>query len=323
MKQNSIKISIVIPVYNVEKYVKRCIDSCLNQNLPSDEYEIIVVNDGSTDNSLKLVQEYKLANLNITVLSQNNQGLSMARNNGLDIARGEYIWFVDSDDWIENNCLGDILGIIEVSSPDIIQIGFRFAYDDSNKNYDSNRGLFENCYRGRDLLKNKLIPSPAQFTLFSHAFLDRYKLRFFPGIFHEDAEFKPRAFYFAEKCCCMNKIVYNYYQRNEGSIMSSFNLKRGFDLIKVSNNLLDFQLEVGMEDDMKIVFNYLITLVLNQMITGMKKLLPENKEQLVVHFEQNKQLVNCMIGSKVLRHRLEGMIFKLSIPFGCWLYSYR
>ncbi len=95
------KISIIVPVYNVEKYLRRCLNSLVNQTLQ--QIEIILINDGSTDNSLKILHEYAMRDNRITVLSQNNSGCSLTRNAGLNVAKGEYIWFVDADDWVEVN----------------------------------------------------------------------------------------------------------------------------------------------------------------------------------------------------------------------------
>lgn len=99
--ENNIKVSVIIPVYNVENYLKKCLDSVINQTLKN--IEIICINDGSTDNSLKILEEYSKKDNRIIVLNQENQGQSIARNNGLKIAKGEFIGFVDSDDYISLN----------------------------------------------------------------------------------------------------------------------------------------------------------------------------------------------------------------------------
>ena len=98
------KLSIIIPMYNVEPYIEKCLLSCLNQNIPHADYEIIVVNDGSPDGSLGIARRIASTVDNMLIVSQENGGLSAARNKGLSYAKGEYVWFVDSDDWIEENC---------------------------------------------------------------------------------------------------------------------------------------------------------------------------------------------------------------------------
>ena len=96
---NKPTVSVIIPVYNVEQYLSKCLDSVINQTFKN--IEIICINDGSTDNSLKILNEYAMADKRIIVINQENSGVYAARNKGLQIANGKYISFVDSDDWIE------------------------------------------------------------------------------------------------------------------------------------------------------------------------------------------------------------------------------
>ena len=100
-------ISFIVPVYNTEKYLYACLDSLLDQDLSPDEYEIICINDGSTDNSLAVLKKYEAEYKNIFVINQRNSGVCQARNAGLLKAKGEYIWFIDSDDVIEKHSLKD------------------------------------------------------------------------------------------------------------------------------------------------------------------------------------------------------------------------
>ena len=102
-------LSIILPVYNVEAYLGRCINSCLCQDLPKDNYEIIVVIDGSPDNSIEVARRFQSDNDNVKIVVRENGGLSAARNTGLEAASGDYVWFIDSDDYIEENILGDIV----------------------------------------------------------------------------------------------------------------------------------------------------------------------------------------------------------------------
>ena len=105
------KISLIIPVYNVEQYIGRCLQSCLCQpHVAADDYELVIVNDGTKDNSMHVVEKMTRDYPNVTIINQHNQGLSMARNAGLKAAQGEYVWFIDSDDWIEDNCLHGKIG---------------------------------------------------------------------------------------------------------------------------------------------------------------------------------------------------------------------
>ena len=104
------KLSIIIPVYNVEQYIGRCLQSCLCQpHVTEADYELVIVNDGTKDNSMTIVEGMVHGMNNVIIVNQRNQGLSMARNAGLKAAKGDYVWFVDSDDWISEDCLYEIL----------------------------------------------------------------------------------------------------------------------------------------------------------------------------------------------------------------------
>lgn len=108
-----ITLSIVIPVYNLENYIGRCMDSLLNQDIDPESYEIICVNDGSRDNTGAVLDEYKSKYKNIKVIHKENEGVVKTRNAGLSIATGDWIWFVDADDWIQPNCLKYLTGIVQ------------------------------------------------------------------------------------------------------------------------------------------------------------------------------------------------------------------
>ena len=123
------ELSIIIPCYNVEKYIDECINSVLEQDVNS--YEILLINDGSTDNTLNILESYR-KNSKIKVINQQNGGLSKARNIGLLNAKGEYILFLDSDDFIEKKSLNKILEFIKKNSLDILAFNFFIYYDSLN-----------------------------------------------------------------------------------------------------------------------------------------------------------------------------------------------
>jgi glycosyltransferase involved in cell wall biosynthesis len=127
MKNQQPLISIIVPVYNVEEYLKDCVDSLLNQDIST---EIILINDGSTDSSEDIADRYQQQYGQIIVLHQKNQGLSIARNNGLKYATGEYVVFIDSDDWIEKDSLKALYEKAKASEVDMAMGGIRFCYPD-------------------------------------------------------------------------------------------------------------------------------------------------------------------------------------------------
>lgn len=124
------KLSIIIPVYNTEKYLRKCVESCENQDVSKDEYEILLINDGSKDDSLRIANELASEYSNIVVYDQVNSGASATRNNGIKYAKGEYIWFVDSDDYIEKNILGQILSELYSNNLDALCIDWKHVSED-------------------------------------------------------------------------------------------------------------------------------------------------------------------------------------------------
>ena len=127
-KEVKIVLSFIVPIYNVEEYVAECLESLILQNCSHDEYEIVCVNDGSTDASVEIVKKYITEYNNISLINKANGGVSSARNVGLEAAKGKYIWFIDGDDYIKHNCLGEIIALIKRYSPELITIGHKSAY---------------------------------------------------------------------------------------------------------------------------------------------------------------------------------------------------
>ncbi len=123
------KLSILIAAYNVEKFIKKCILSCASQNLEVTTYEIIVVNDGSTDGTLNLLENLKKEITNLVVINQNNSGLGAARNTALKHAKGEYVWFIDGDDYIAKNSLTEILSAIALNKLEVLVLNYEVVND--------------------------------------------------------------------------------------------------------------------------------------------------------------------------------------------------
>ena len=115
-------LTIITPVYNTAQYLPACLDSLLNQGVPYDSYEIILINDGSTDDSAAILNQYASKYPHLRVVHKENSGVSATRNIALDLAQGEYIWFIDSDDFIEKNVLPDIFEILRTEKPELLQL---------------------------------------------------------------------------------------------------------------------------------------------------------------------------------------------------------
>lgn len=211
-------LSIIVPVYNVEQYLERCVDSLIAQDLDATDYEIIMVNDGSTDNSQTvaegLVQKYP----NVSLYNQKNLGLSGARNTGMLHAQGKYIMFVDSDDYLECNCLKKLIDTCENFDLDVCH----YYLTVQNKKGSFSRSKpnllqFERIYTGKEVLQNGLLIGSVCSNIYKTVLLQKYKLFFFIGITHEDVEFSMRLYSHVQKLMIVDMDVY-YYSYNTQSI---------------------------------------------------------------------------------------------------------
>lgn len=235
------KLSIVIPVYNVEKYIRETLLSIYSQNVSENQFEVIVVNDGTPDNSMDIVKEFIDIHSNLVIINQKNQGLSAARNAGIYIARGDYIWVVDSDDSITEHSISEALDEIE-QHPNIDM--FCFDLNEQRGNLSIATTLFtKKCYKkyygevhDGYFYCRKLPTGVSQKFLFNRQFLQRYELRFTSGIYHEDQDFLIRCYTKAQRILPLRRIWYNYNIRESGSITSTFNMKRFYDTLWIINN---------------------------------------------------------------------------------------
>ena len=244
------KLSVIIPVYNVAPYITKCLESVYFQDVDKGDYEIIIVNDGSTDNSLSIVKKTIVNWENVKLIDQSNGGLSCARNSGLDCAIGDYVWFVDSDDWIESNSLKRIF--CQLNDLDIMMLEFSNVIH-SVKYPNSYRVEHSGVlYKGTDILKQRNPQCAVQFYILNRAFLNLHHLKFKVGIYHEDSLFTPMALYYAKKIVFDHIPVYCYLHR-EGSIMHSYNaIKHCNSLIEVIKELNRF-VNSEVEDNAKVL----------------------------------------------------------------------
>ena len=243
MKENTL-LSIVVPVYNVERYIRKCLDSITRQNL--ENIEIIMVNDGSTDNSLKICEEYACVYKNFFTISQANAGLSSARNTGIKAAKGKYILFLDSDDFLKEGVLSNIICDISHTSADFFLGRAYKYYEDSD--------LLELCQLDYATIKAN---SPSKFfikldqqkhfwfaawlVIIDRKFLLDNQLFFHTGILHEDELWVPSVFVIARTFSLLNYGFYCYRINRKGSIVFSNNIKREFDKLTVVDELEKFR----------------------------------------------------------------------------------
>lgn len=213
------KYSIIIPVYNVEKYIKKCLDSVFNQSYK--DYEVIVVNDGTKDNSMDIVKDY-----DVKVINQTNQGLSAARNNGVKHAKGEYIIFIDSDDYIEKDLLKEIDKATN-NNPDVIRYQIQEVYEENNEIKEFNEQSFEDktgVEAFEHISKYHFVENAWAYA-FKREYYQNNKFEFKVGAIHEDFGLIPLVIMKAKKVNSISYVGYNYMQR-QGSIMSQKNYEK-------------------------------------------------------------------------------------------------
>ncbi len=306
-------------MYNVEKFLEKCILSCENQNIPMNEYEIICINDGSPDSSAEIAEELAKQYSNIRIINQENQGLSVARNTGLCNAKGEYVWFVDSDDWIEENCLGRIISKLS-NNLDVLQLQYRHVWLNPYSIKEFSPVLIKGVKSGIEVTLEGGLPDPAPFCIYRRKFLLDNDLKFVPGIYHEDSEFKPRVVYLAEKISSDDVVCYIYFQRQSGSIMSLFSVKRANDVLLVNDNLYNFSLNI--EKKCVYTFYRMIGMNINTLLYGYRNLSSKDKDVVRIMLKNNTLSFKCMMHSKNLKYILEGLFFRININLGLMLHKF-
>lgn len=231
-----IKLSFIVPIYNVEPYLRKCVDSLLAQDYS--DYEIILVDDGSPDECPKICDEYaKHYTLNIThntptikVVHRVNGGLSAARNSGIEVAKGEYICFVDSDDYWEPYVLSGLMAQIERDKLDVL----RFKYQNVNERYEVYNPYKSDPFQGNDYSEVptdgvSFLNSRFGTACYAVMFILRRELLkdclFTEGIYFEDTDWTPRMLSKANRVASTDTIVYNYLMRG-GSITNAVNLSK-------------------------------------------------------------------------------------------------
>lgn len=224
------KLTIVLTVYNKEPYLARALDSIMNQQgVGYDDYEVVAVNDGSTDGSGAFLNNYALSDSRLRVITQQNQGLSIARNVGLSEARGEYVWFVDADDII-SPCAVQLICQAAELHPDIIPLYAKTEGCDKIRN-----AVPTTVKTGKDIILSRTWEVCGVFNVFRKNFLVDYNLSFYPHIYHEDTEFTPRALYMAQSVVVVPEVLYTVI-KTIGSITNSPNPQRAYDCLFVAES---------------------------------------------------------------------------------------
>ena len=266
------KVSVIVPFYNVEGYIEKCLDTLVNQTL--EDIEIILVNDGSKDNSILIAKKF-LENYpkKIVYLEKENGGLSDARNFGIPYAKGEYIAFLDSDDYVEKNMYEEMYALAKKENSDMVQCNFYWEYPDLNKKkiadmpkYSGKKEMFE---KTRVEAWNKLI---------KREILEESKVEFPKGLRYEDVEFTYKLVPYINKVSFIEEPLVHYIQR-KNSISNSQN-ERTKEIFNVLDNVIEYYKEKDLYDEYKDVIEYIyVKTVFCSSLLRMTKIPNENIQE--------------------------------------------
>lgn len=273
------QLSIIVPVFNVEKYIRMCMESIYSQGLDEDIFEVIIVNDGTEDRSMEVIEDIINAHNNITVINQENLSLSVARNNGIARAKGEYIIMPDSDDLLIENSLAVLLEKALESKADLVVADFLERTDEEIKHLDNvaQKYLKVKEKTGHQLFLEDLNPRQCYVwrTLYRRQFILDNNLTFIPGVRYQDVAFTHEAYLRAGKCLRVSRL-FNVYRKGHASATYSFDKKRAHDLVQVIAGTWKLRQMEGLspevlkklEDDVFASFSLLIYFMLYGMKDG-------------------------------------------------------
>lgn len=251
------KVSVIVPVYNCEKYIERCIKSLQNQTLK--EMEIILVNDGSTDKSLELCYSFQSKDDNIVIITQKNCGASKARKAGLNVAQGEYIGFIDSDDWVDEEMFQSLYGIAQQENADIVQCSFVKTDDPADQSICRSKKLSWSIEKGNSALSELLCVEKQ--CRFNYLLWNKIYRRELFSQFEYPTEIRtindvpviPRLFYYANNIAYTEQPFVYYFERKDESnksIMDSLEQSRAVMIlshVEAFSNVSDFFRTIDVE----------------------------------------------------------------------------
>ncbi|MGV4321247.1 glycosyltransferase family 2 protein [Bacillus mojavensis] len=247
-------VSVIIPAYNAERYLDECLDSIIKQTLK--DIEIIVVDDGSKDSSRQIIEKYMKIDNRIVPVFQENQGVSIARNNALNIAKGEFVAFIDSDDQVHEKAYEEMSSAAIKSGAEIIFTDIEWKYEDDRKNYIKNYSVKANQPLSKDIIKNEILYDflyngsyGGVWKMYKKSFLEDNNIKFPPNkSLGEDWLFNMEAFSNCNVAYYIDKPYYYYRQVNSGSLMRKYNPDL-FDSYINSNTLERYSKRWGLYDE--------------------------------------------------------------------------
>lgn len=251
------KISVIIPVYNVAEYLPNCLDSILNQSVK--EVEIICVNDGSSDNSLEILKDYEQKDKRVIIIDKENEGSGVARNAGLAIAKGKYVYFVDGDDWLEVDALNSMFEKAEDLNTDILIFGGLSYYENKSQKggYSADKlpqKYLNKVFSAKDIKKEIFkFPSTAWTKLYKRTFLEKNNIKFQPIMVGQDQLPFFHSMITAERIALFPKNLYCYRKNRQGAV-TAVKKKKNFSPVYVFYGIEELLKNIGMLEDYKYIF---------------------------------------------------------------------
>lgn len=324
-----IQLSIIVPVYNVEKYIRPCMESIFRQGLDEDCFEVIIVNDGTEDHSMEVIQDIIEQHKNIIIINQENQGLSVARNVGMATAKGQYILMIDSDDLLIENSLKPLLELALESQTDVVVADF---YEMTNAEINSTIIDLPNF---ADIKIEKKTVEQMFFdflrihnytvwrSLYRNEFLRKHKITFYPGIYCQDKPFTHEIYLKAKTCIRASWPIY-IYRRHPQGISYAMSEKLAKDCCKVIEIMWDMASNMDLSPKIREkMFDHTFnafTVLSNRLIHDYKSI---NKSAEIIHYLNSiAPHLNFKHG---IKQKIYTLLFKKSpLTYIClrYIYSY-
>lgn len=332
------KVSIIVPIYNMEKYIQRCLDSIIEQTLK--HIEIIAINDGSTDGTASILEAYKKKDSRITVVHQQNEGVASARNEGIRLANGKYIGFVDPDDWVSRDMYETLFEEAEQESADIVMCTYIREYGTHSLKKNFNQPL-KVCYRNEDVQMQVMrrLVGPIDDELASPELLDAWgtvwsKLYranilksndiFFTDLkligTNEDSLFNIEATYYAKAFVFINKPYYHYWKANEQSITSGYKPQLHNQWVHLYQLIEQFLQGKNVDETFKTALANRISL--NVLGLGLNELSHSNTKSALQKMKTLRQLLNeHHINHPLAQLKIKHLPFVWKVFFLCAKYK--
>lgn len=313
------KLSIIIALYNTEKYIEKCITSVLKSPLNRNDYEIIVINDGSTDDSQEIVERLKNEYSNILLINKENGGQSTARNLGFDIARGEYIYCLDSDDFINGIEFNEALEYAILANLDMLPIYFTTLNEDYKRvdqkldNYE----IISEPITGGEFMNTFVVSGTMWRYFYKTSLIKQHQLNLLEGIYHEDEEFIIRFLTYVKSIAYKRHNVYNYVQRHNSTVNNKnieHRLRLIDDLITVAGSLNEHSKKIKVNSPEYIGIKKKNEQLLISILLRMKsdKLKINEVENIIENLEK-KELYPFKIHHQSYKFKIAAFLFNLKI----------